>query len=355
MHSSRISGILGLLGALLLPAALAQNAPPPSPVQVTEVEKTIFVPTVDIVGTIYSRNNVKLTAGVGGRLDYVAEPGTFLVKGEEVARIDPLPLQLQQAEQEANIKRARINLEYLNRELNRLKELRLSNSASVFQLDQTQSQYDLAQADLEIAQVRLNQINDQLSRSVVKAPFDGVVTERLREAGSDVSRAEVLVNMLDTENLEGRVFIPVKYLPFLRTSKEVVIASETHQLSAQIKAIIPAADVQSQSFELRVSLPASANRDWTSGQLIKATIPVRAPQETLTVHRDALILRSDGTFVVVIDEENKAHRHAVEVGEGQRDKVSISSDAIQAGDRVATRGAERLRDGQSVVIATPNA
>jgi RND family efflux transporter MFP subunit len=354
MQDTRLSLVLCLLGALVLPVAMAQNTAPPSPVQVSQVEKTVFVPTIDIVGTIYSRNNVKLTAGVGGRLDYVAEPGTFLLKDEAVAQIDPLPLQLQQAEQEANIKRARINLEYLNRELNRLKELRQSNSASVFQLDQTQSQYDLAQADLEIAQVRLNQINDQLSRAVVKAPFDGVVTERLREAGSDVSRAEVLVNMLDTENLEGRVFVPVKYLPFLRTSKEVVITSETHQLSAPIKAIIPAADVQSQSFELRVSLPASANREWTSGQLIKATIPVRAPQESLTVHRDALILRSDGTFVVVINAENKAHRHPVKVGEGQKERVIISSDAVKAGDRVATRGAERLQDGQSVVIAQPN-
>lgn len=355
MTFSRIHYLFGLVTFIVTPLALAQNAPPPSPVQVTEVESSIFVPTVDIVGTIYSRNNVKLTAGVGGRLEYVAEPGTFLVKGEEVARIDLLPLELQQAEQQANIKRAKINLEFLSRELKRLTELRQSNSASVFQLDQTQSQYDLAQADLDIAQVRLNQINDQLSRAIVKAPFDGVVTERLREAGSDVNRAEVLVNMLDTENLEGRVFIPVKYLPFLRKSKEVVISSETHQLSAPIKAIIPAADVQSQSFELRVSLPASANEDWTSGQLIKATIPVRAPQETLTVHRDALILRSDGTFVVVIDAENKAHRHAVKVGEGQREKVSISSEQIKAGDRVATRGAERLRDGQSVVISTPNA
>lgn len=349
--------------ALLFAAALVGTAPalaqqpgaPAKPVQIANVEQTMFTPTVDIVGSIYSRNNVKLTAGVGGRLDFVAEPGTFLVKGQEVARIDQLPLQLQQAEQQANIKRAKINLQYLNRELARLKELRESNSASAFQLDQTQSQYDLAQADLEIAQVRLRQINDQLSRAVVKAPFDGVITERVREAGGDVNRSDVLVNMLDTENLEGRIFVPVKYLPFIRTSKEVLITAENQQLNAKIKAIIPAADLQSQSFELRVSLPQGANETWTSGQLIRATVPVKNPQQTLTVHRDALILRSDGTYVVVIDEENKAHRHLVEVGEGLADKVSIMSGDIKPGDKVATRGAERLQEGQVVTIATPNA
>lgn len=351
-----MKALFSTMGLLILITSLsAQAQTPPKPVNVGTVEKSVFVPTVDIVGSIYSRNNVQLTAGVGGRLEYVAEPGTYLLKGEAVARIDPLPLQLQQAEQEAEIKREQINIKYLAREVERLRDLRESNSASAFQLDQTQSQYELAQADLEIARLRLRQINDQLSRTVVQAPFDGVVTERIREAGGDVNRSDALATMLDTENLEGRIFVPVKYLPFIRTSKEVVIRSENQQISAAIKAIIPAADRQSQSFELRVTLPAEANQSWTSGELITATIPVRAPQETLTVHRDALILRKEGTYVVVIDAQNKAHRHLVEVGQGMRDRVSIQSDAIQAGDKVATRGAERIQDGQEVIIAVPNA
>lgn len=335
-------------------AVLAQQAPV-KPVQVDEVESSVFVPTVDIVGSIYSRNNVQLTAGVGGRLEYVAEPGSFLVKGDEVARIDMLPLELQQAEQKAEIKRAQINLRYLQREVKRLQDLRETNSASAFQLDQTQSQYDLANSDLKIAELRLKQINDQLSRTIVRAPFDGVVTDRIREAGGDVNRSDLLVQMLDTENLEGRIFVPVRYLPYLRTSKDVLIRSETHQINAAIKAIIPAADRQSQSFELRVSLPADANESWTSGELVTATVPVRAPEETLTVHRDALILRKEGTYVVVIDEDNTAHRHLVEVGRGMEERVSIQSDAIKAGDKVATRGAERVQEGQKVSITAPNA
>lgn len=348
IHSSIIFSIL------FCSQVFAQQ-PPAKPVQVETVQKTLFSPTVDIVGTIYSRNNVKLTAGVSGRVDWVVEPGTFVSQGDEVAKFDQLPLKLQQAEQQAVIKRANINLKYLERELARLKELRQTNSASVFQYDQTQSQFDLAHADLEIAQLKLQQVEDQLDRTIVRAPFDGVITERLREAGGDVNRSEVLVHMLDTENLEGRVFVPVKYLPFLRLAKSIKVSANNYSVDAQIKAIIPAADMRSQSFELRVSLPNETNSIWTAGQLIKATMPVQAPQESLTVHRDALILRSEGTFVVVIDKDNKAHRQQVIVGEGLNDWVSISSDALQEGDRVATRGAERLVEGQTVTIDQPNA
>lgn len=349
--------LLSYIAVLCVASSFGSQAQetPTTPVQVGEVKLQTIVPTIDIVGSIYSQNNVQLTAGVQGRLDWVAEPGTFLQKGEAVARIDQLPLQLQQAEQQAQIKRANINQKYLSRELDRLRELRESNSASAFQFDQTESQLELARADLEIAQLRLRQINDQLSRTMVKAPFDGVITERVREAGGDVSRSEVLVQMLDTENLEGRIFVPVKYLPFIRSSKEVQIFSEEQSLFASIKAIIPAADRQSQSFELRVSLPAEANSVWTSGQLIQARLPVKLPEETLTVHRDALILRRDGTYVVKIDEQNKAHRHQVKVGKGQDEWVTIESEQIHAGDRVATRGAERLQEGQTVSIAKPAA
>lgn len=355
LNSSFIKMTAISLSFLCLIANAQQPAPPPSPVQVAEVKKTFFTPTVEIVGSVYSRHNVTLTAGVSGRLDFVAEPGTYLMKDQEVARVDQLPLKLQQAEQNAVIKRAKINQQYLKRELQRLKELRQTNSASAFQYDQTQSQYELAQADLEIAHLKLKQIEDQLSRTIIKAPFDGVITERMREAGGEINRSDVLVSMLDTDNLEGRVFVPVKYLPYIRHVSKIIVQNDNDSVEASIKAIIPAADTRSQSFELRVSLPASDESLWTAGQLIKASLPVQKPQEALTVHRDALILRREGTFVVVIDSENKAHRHQVQVGEGQEDWVSVTGRDLQHGDKVATRGAERLRDGQVVAIAQPNA
>ncbi|KXI29434.1 efflux RND transporter periplasmic adaptor subunit [Paraglaciecola hydrolytica] len=339
-----------------LPLALAQQAPTVlKPVQVEEIKTTLLAPTIDIVGSVYSRHNVQLTAGLSGRLEWVAEPGTAVRKGDDVARIDPLPLQLQRAEQQAQIKRAKINQIYLKRELARLADLRSSNSASAFQFDQTQSQFDLAQADLEIAELKLKQIDEQLSRSSIKAPFSGVVTERMQEAGAEVNRGAELVQMLDTQNLEGKIFVPVKYLPFVRQVASITVMNDNIKMDVPIKALIPAADSRSQSFELRVTLPVDELSNWTAGQILKARLPVQHPQETLTIHRDALILRQDGIYVMVIDQDNKAHKELVEVGQGQDDWVSIRNDNLRSGNRVAVRGAERLSEGQQVEISPPNA
>ncbi len=351
---------------LAFSAAIHAQQTPASPVKVSAVKSISTQPTADILGTIYSRNQVQLTAGITGKLEWVAEPGTYVKAGDKVAQIELLPLKLRQAEQQAQLKRAKINKQYLARELQRQKALRQKNSASQYQLEQTESQYQLAQSDQEIAELQLKQINDQLSRATILSPFDGVVTSRSRRAGFDVSRSDVLVNLLDTESLEVRLFVPIKYLAYTKPGSQVTLFNknessfsgkennQTLALPAKVSTIIPAADPLSQTFEMRIKVPEQGQKYWAAGQLVKVSLPIESSRSALTVHRDALILRRDGTYVVKIDSENKAHRLKVKVGKGAGDWVMIDGD-LKQGDNVATRGAERLREGQQVTIQSTGA
>ncbi len=75
--------------ALILTAPVfAQQAPPASVVKVASVSRAELAPTVAVPGTIYSRNDVQITAGVTGQLQMATEPGTFVEKGASIARID---------------------------------------------------------------------------------------------------------------------------------------------------------------------------------------------------------------------------------------------------------------------------
>jgi RND family efflux transporter MFP subunit len=355
----RINWLISLsLISLLSPPILAQqaesNGPPPSPVKIEVVKQSSEIPSTTMMGTIYSRNQVQLTAGVTGRLEWVVEPGTYLRKGDLVAQIELLPLQLRQAEQKAQFKRAKINLVYLKKELKRQNELRQNKNTSQLQLEQTQSQVELAESDLEIAELQLKQINEQLARATLLSPFEGVVTERLRRAGYDVGRSDVLVELLDTKHLEVRVFIPAKYLSFTKPGTQVTLSTQDSNqqnliLTAQASTIIPSVDPLSQTFEMRINLPDKTQNFWSAGQLVKIEVPVESEKIALTVHRDALILRSDGTYIIKIDDDNKARRLKVIVGKGQSDWVTVTGE-IKQGDKVAIRGAERLTEGQSVII-----
>ena len=334
---------------MALSPSLHANEAPKSAVKVDVVKKVSLNANAQLMGTVYSKMHVPVTAGVSGRVEWVAEPGSFINEGQPLITMDMLPLELRQAEQKAQIKRADINMHYQKNEMNRLAKLRKTNATSQFQLDQATSRYELALADLDIAKLRLKQVEDQIARATVKAPYDGVVTERLALAGTDVNRSDTLIKFLDTEDLEVRVYVPIKHLAHVRLGSTLMLTSDTQSLDAKITAVIPSADPRSQTFEVRIAIPSHLNNQWAAGQLVQVEVPVQTATPLLTVHRDALILRKDGTYVVKISNDNKVKRLKVTVGKGNKSRVSVIGD-LTDGDKVATRGAERLRDGQEVLI-----
>ena len=171
---------LVLAGLALVAAAVAGAQQPLSPVvQIGYVKQTEIAPTVAVPGTIYSRNEVQVTAGVAGQLVMVAEPGTVIRAGDSVASIDKAPLLLQRAEQEVLLERAEINVRQLDSQLRRQRELGSSSLVSEFELEQTEASRDLAISDAKLTKVRIRQIDDQIRRADVRAPFTGVVTSRL--------------------------------------------------------------------------------------------------------------------------------------------------------------------------------
>ncbi len=347
MPDSKFSLAIVLL--LAASPAIAQQQPRAKVVQVAEVTRTELAPTVAVPGTIYSRNDVQVTAGVSGQLQMVAEPGTLIEKGQSIARIDNSTLRLQRAEQEALLERAEINLRQLNSQLRRQRELQNESLVSEFELEQTEANRDLALSDVNITKVRIRQIDDLIRRADVRAQFTGVVISREHRAGEDVARGEVLARITDIQNLEVRAFVPLKHLPRTIVGQSLDIFATDARYVGTIRSLVPTGDVRSQTFEARIDLPQSATANWTVGQLVSVAVPIRPRELTLTVPRDALVLRSNGSFVFRINDENKAEKIAVELGDSAGDMIAVSG-ALAEGDRVAIRGAENLTEGADVKI-----
>ena len=342
------AGIMCLLLANPALTLSANEAPKPVPVAVSKVKQAEQKPTINIMATVHSRHPIRITAAVNGQLSWVAEPGSFIPKGQPVAKMDLQPLKLQLSEQQASIKRATTNLNFQQRELERLEELKIKDATSAFQIDQTRAQRDLAKSDLAIAQIRSEQIQDQINRAIIKAPFDATVTARYHYAGEYLNRSSHIADMVDSNHLEARAYLPLKHLPQVKVGDTIALAAANHRLTSKISAIIPNADPRSQTVELRINLQGDTHQYWAAGQLVNLELALTHANPSLTVSRDALIIRQEGVFVVRINADNKAQRVKVTVGEGRQDWVAIEGE-LQVGDNVAIRGAERLTDGQSVI------
>ena len=340
-----------LLAALLCISAaevLAQGSTEPTPITISEVVSASIAPSIPAAGTVFSRNESQITAGMAGRLRHVAEPGDYVEAGAPVAVFDCEMLKLQRERLLAESDRARISFDTLVNEVQRLESVRDSNVIAEIQLDRTAADRDLAGGDLRIAKIAIRETDNQLSRCTVRAPFSGVVTQRLRNAGEDVERSTLLAAMTDTEHLEVRASVPIRYLPRMRANTLAEVWLNDIHIEARVRKIVPAANSQSQTFEVRLDLPAEAPRLVAAGQLVSVNLPLSG-NVALTVPRDSVILREEGAFVMRINGEAKAERVAVEVREASGDQIAVLGE-LQSGDRVAVRGAESLEEGELTAV-----
>ena len=328
-----------------VPFSAGAQSPPPAAVETAPVEKRELAPHVTVTGQVRSRAAADLAASVAGRLAWVAEPGTRLGKNGVVARLDTDELKLQELELAARVKRGEINQAQLAREAERLKGL--GTAVSRMQLEQAEANRDLAAADLEIARATLSQMQDRLARAELRTPFGGVVSERIKRAGEEVARGEIVARLLDPETLEIRLFLPLRHVRAIKPGDQVKVMYDGGEAKARVRGIVPAGDPRSQSFEVLVDLPPKGRLP--SGSVIQVELPLGEPQSLLAVPRDALVIRADGLAVYRVGPDNKVQRLAVTTGVSDGDWVAVEG-MLLASDTVVVRGGENLHDGASVKI-----
>lgn len=318
----------------------------PAMVQVAVASVKDIAPVTMVPGTVISRNDARLSAEVPGRLTAVSDVGTNVVKGDPVAEIEDTTLRLQRTELIALVTRAEAKLRFLESEEKRYTELEESNLAAVTQLEQTRSDRDVARGDLQVAQARLEQVEDQLARTKILAPYDGVVVERIMTPGERVVEGSNVVRLVDQTNLEIIARAPLEYYRFVHRGQLLDLRTRSQSATGIVRTVVAVGDEQTHQFELRLDLEKNL---FPVGQTIRVSIPTLDSREVLTVPRDALVLRPEGQSIYIIDASNLARQVQVTVGVGQGDDIEVLGE-VSAGDRVVVRGNERLQPGQEVSI-----
>jgi len=334
------------MGLILQSAALAQGGARAANVRVALASIQSIAPDTIVPGTVVSRSDARLAAEVTGRLIEVAEVGTFANSGDAVARIEDTIITLQKEELLAEVQRAKARLKYLESEERRYVKLAESNLAAATKLEETRSDRDVSRGDLKVAKSRLAQVEDQLSRTTIRAPFNGIVVERLLMPGERVDIGENVVRMVNQQYLEVIARVPLEYYSFVKPGQELAIRTGNVLTSGTVRAVVAVGSENTHQFELRLDIEGNS---FPVGQTLRVSVPTSSVREALVVPRDALVLRPGGITVFVVDSDQNAKQIMVTTGIGSGDQIEVIGD-LSDGDMVIIRGNERLRPGQSVSI-----
>jgi RND family efflux transporter MFP subunit len=341
----RVSAIVAFL---LLPAAVLGQGDAAAIVETAKVERIEMVARLPLNGSVFSRNDVAVTAVVAGELDWVAEPGTRIKAGQSIARLDRGPLQLRRQELQGLLEREAVNEAYQAKVVERYVKLRESQNVSAFQLDEALSRRDTARKDMAILDARIRQLDDEIARSSVRARFDGLFVERMKQAGEYVVPGQVIGRFVDVDRLEIRVAVPIGYQSRLAEGDTLdVLVGDSSRREGVVRTLIASGDPVSQTFELRIDLAKGANDIIMPGQLVKVELPLEATKMELAVPRDAVVIRREGSYVYRVNSDGVAERVTITIGTGRGNMVAVTG-ALKEGERIVVRGGDRLEDGQKV-------
>ncbi|MBT8112024.1 MAG: efflux RND transporter periplasmic adaptor subunit [Gammaproteobacteria bacterium] len=339
------SALSTLLSFVLCATALAQGMPP-AVVVVAEAQLQELAPSVDVPGTVVSRFDSRLASELSAKLEWIAEVGTAVRKGDTVARLESLTFELLEMEAQSRVKREEARVSFLQSEKNRLDRLSEKNLSAKSQLDQTIADLAVAESDHAIARAQLGLAKISVYVTKIRAPFDGVVTERLRNIGERLNVADVVIRVVDPESLEVIARAPLNTVNFISEGAALRLHNDFRHDEATVRTIVPFGNPQSHMFEVRLDVDPDI---WTVGESVRLSMPTSDVKKVLTVPRDALVLRREGASVFRVNADMSAEQVNVISGLGDGDNVEVIGQ-LSPGDRVVIRGAERLNTGMQVTI-----
>lgn len=345
--------------ALVLP--YFATAAPAMKVLVAPVVSAPIVKKLPLSATITSPRSSALATRVDGYVEkLLVDVGDRVQLGDPLLELDARIARLELQRLAA----AAAEADFLYRDAARLareaKELVSSKNIS-------QTEYETRIAQAAANKARTAQLEaqrevqqEQVERHTLKAPFAGVIAEKLTEAGQWARADSAAFRLAQMDPLLVEAHVPERYFGQLRVGTNVRLIPNFQaglEINAQIERIVPVSDPDSRTFLTRVKI---ANPDWSlvPGMAVRAEFLLGDAQSApvLQVPADALVRRTDGTALVWVVRPSKdasvAQPVAVTVGRSANRHIEISSDQLKPGDPVVILGNESLRAGQPVSIET---
>ncbi len=326
------------------------------PEATTIITKSTLSSGPAISGTLVADKTASIRAEVGGRVVAVLiEPGQRVAKDAVLARVDDSAVREAFLGAKSGVTQAQLGADIAKRDQERAERLLAAGAVAENAVENARRGALAAQAALEDAKARVASAQRNLDNTVIKAPYDGVVSERAVNAGDIVNPGSPLFTLVDpaTMRLEGSV--PSDQLGAVHVGAPVkfgVTGYPGKSFEGTISNIFPSADPQTHQIRLYARIP-NGGSGLVAG--LYATGRVASASHTgLTVPQNAVDQRGIKPFVMRL-KNGKVEK--VEITIGMRDesteRMEISG-PVTEGDTLLVGAAQGITAGSPVKVSTPS-
>lgn len=318
-------------------------------VSVTQVGVSAVPTTVSIIGTISARYDTPIgVEGDAGRVAAIyVEAGDHVKRGQLLARLNVSVLLPQVANLEAALEQSRAEAELADAEYHRAQAVGASGALSAEETQRRKSAGASAAAKVKVAAAQLAEAQARLARADVRAPADGLILTRNVEVGQTATPGgDALFRLSEGNEVELRGQVAEQDLPLLKVGQVVnVRLTGTSQVYEGHVRLLPAViDPQTRLGMARVTL--TPDRNLRPGAFARAEVVV-SNAERVVLPQTAIMNDDKGSYVLIVNDQNKVERRSVRVSGMAQDGVTISEGVGGKDQVVATAGAF-LQEGELV-------
>ncbi len=334
-----------------------------------KVDQIILEPlsqTMPVIGRFVARQTGVVSALTGGPVAVVTVAvGDRVKKGDIVARLVTERIrwsrQLRAAalkEEQASLQTAKAQISFTSVELKRLENLKKSAAFSQARYDDKnneltkyRSEVGEQEAAVVSAKAELRLADIDLHNSNIRAPYDGVISQRHTVAGAYLSVGDPVVTLINHIDLEIEADVPSDRISGLVNGRLIEIKLDDGSMrQAVVRARIPDENALTRTRPVRLTPAIEGTETEELGlamnQSVTVLVPIGQERDVLSVHKDAVIPRG-GKNIVFVAVDGKAERRAVQLGNAIGNRFEVTG-GLGKGDLVVVRGNERLRPGQAI-------
>jgi membrane fusion protein (multidrug efflux system) len=336
---------------LLTPAALllvltgcgsgadaAAGGPPPGPPPVAvETAVDTVEDAILATGQIEALQQIELRPEVEGRvIELLFQEGQRVAAGTPLVKIDD-------AELVAQVERARADRDLAEQALARTRELLASGATSPAELDRAEATARSAAASLTLLEVRLE-------RTTVRAPFGGMVGQRLVSLGDYVNSQSSLLTLQTVSPARVVFSVPERYAGELKAGQPVtfrVAALTGREYTAQVDFVDPVVTLPSRTITVK-AIAGNAGGQLQPGMFLEARLATARRSNATVVPEEAISPTASSVYLWVIV-GGRATRREVELGVRAPGFVEVRS-GVLPGEQVVVGGVDKLVEGAAVTV-----
>ena len=308
-----------------------------------------------ISGMVSARQTAVISTKVMGYIDKIyVKQGDMVKKGQTLLIINSSDLKAKEAQAMAMIIEANAAAKDAQRDYQRYQALHEEKSVSDKELENVALKNTSAKARLQMARQGLKEIKSMLAYTNIRAPFTGVVTQKMVDEGTIANPGMPLLSVEQSGDMNVTASVPENYVVYIHVGDHVKIAIKS--LSININGIVselsPSATMTGGQYGMKISISQSDKAKLRAGMYAGIHIQNKKADggtSQILVNKSSIVTKDQLTGVYVAGKDNKAILHWVRLGKETGDQVIVLS-GLSETDRVIESAHVKLYNGQKIII-----